>query len=187
MNFDEIRQAIDDVIAENGDNQITAKSLNLLLNNLVDTIEANAGNSGNNIMICMGDTHTIGEATDDEDIIGYITVTKEENLQKNIDAYNKIKECVEKTIPFSVILDMYQIAKLHEGSTGYTAYHYIPSFILGVDRKVIGEAFGDIFTEWGYDPTIYANDIVYQIFKGDPNDADSLILCPDGVVIGVRT
>lgn len=184
MDFNEIRQAIDDVIKENGDNKITAKSLNLLLNNLVDVMETNARLGNTNIMVCLGDTYRVGEAEPTGDIPGYITVTKEENLQRNIDAYNKIKEYSENDIPFNIVLDFNQCAKML--SSAYPVYNIFTSMVIGIDTKIAGDVFNDDIIKYGYDPTIYSGKLLYQIFRVDNNYDNSIILCPDGVIIGMR-
>ena len=132
------------------------------------------------IMICLGDTHRTGDYDEKGDIKEYITVTKPENLERNIKTYNDIKDCIDNNKPFSVILDNYTLAK--ELGSPYKAYHFIPEYVYGANKNILGTSYDDTLIELGYDPNKYDNTILYLFYL----DGSLKILFNDGVVITVK-
>ena len=132
------------------------------------------------IMICLGDTHRTGDYDEKGNMKEYITVTKSENLQRNIKAYEDITYCVNNNKPFSVILDNYTLAK--ELGSPYEACHFIPECVYGYNKNILGDDYDNVLIELGYDPNKYANTILYLFYL----DGTFKILLNDGIVVTIR-
>lgn len=106
MDFNEIRQAIDDVIDENADHQITAKSLNLLLNDMMTFVKENTNNSSGSSIYVVG-PETREDYVNDDGSEGYrYIVGKEENLEINKKAYKQIIDNLNNKIGVTVYFSM---------------------------------------------------------------------------------
>lgn len=84
MEKEALKEMINSTIVENGSQEITGKSLNLALNSIVDSMgTADAAGSGVDILCIKYNSLISGDPTD-------LSLYTEEELQNNINIYNKI-------------------------------------------------------------------------------------------------
>lgn len=133
------------------------------------------------IMVCLGDTHRTGDYDENGNMEEFTTVTKEENLQRNIKAYNDIRYCSDNDKPFTIVLDNYTLAK--ELNSPYKTFYFIPEYVIGYDKSMLGDDCNNELIRLGYDPTKYDNTIVLLFYHNN----SYAVLFNDGVIIRVST
>lgn len=106
MTYEEIQNAINNVIDENAEHQITAKSLNLLLNDMMTFVKENTNNSSGSSIYVVG-PETKEDYVNDDGSEGYrYIVGKEENLEINKKAYKQIIDNLNNKIGVTVYFSM---------------------------------------------------------------------------------
>ena len=134
--LEELKEAIQNVIAENDKGEITATSLNVLLTDMADTLSelGGSGDGGGCVYICLGDS--LEEYTDPSGQIDFRpTIKKEETKLLNKKAYDTITEKLNNKEMVSVYLSMTEIydeyAKLEGEVNPYSPYGFFGSQIAG--------------------------------------------------------
>ena len=170
-NIEELKQTIDSVITSNGIGQITGQGLNLILNDMCDVLGSTGGTSG--IYVCAGDTIEMTEGGAPK-----IILSKPENIELNIIAYNNIKTSLDNKQSASIYISQSEGFKALaesgiEGAEYYSIMTYAGNYVTQIQGMVIPEEIAD--DEYLAD---YIGSLVFGLSYGD----SQLILFPDGKV-----
>lgn len=111
--IEELKESINNTITQNGAGQITGQGLNLVLNDMTDTLSATSGGGG--VYVCLADS--ILNA--DQELVGTNTP---ENMEINKKAYNAIKAGLESKTPVSIYVSAYEMMQLMGATNGMTSY-----------------------------------------------------------------
>lgn len=164
MTYEEIQNAINNVIDENADHQITAKSLNLLLNDMMTFVKENINNDNelNNFYIVSGDkTHNYIDSDGKNNTA--LVVNQTENKDKNKKIYEAITHMINnKSNGINILFDYVETNKLlhpdDEIKCNFASFNLFMVRSYNIDENII-----NYFNTINIDVSDYLNTNCYQL------------------------
>lgn len=132
--IEELKETINNTITQNGAGQITGQGLNLVLNDMTDTLSTTGGGGGGGVYVCLADSIL----NIDQELVG---TTTPENMEINKKAYAAIKAGLESKTPVSIYVSAYEMMQLMGATNEMTSCGcYVVEIMSGIaDAETIAD------------------------------------------------